>query len=50
MIEGALAAAVTPLLGGGVAVDEGAFLPLMNFLVDGGLDGILALGDRKSVV
>ena len=44
MIEGALAAAVTPLLGGGVAVDEGAFMPLMNFLVDGGLDGVLVLG------
>ncbi len=44
MIRGALAAAVTPLSDGGAALDEPAFEPLVDFLVAGGLDGILALG------
>src|SRR5947209_6774542 len=43
-LTGALAAAVTPLTAGGVALDEGAFDPLVAFLAAGGLDGILALG------
>ena len=42
MIEGALAAAVTPLREGGGSVDEGAFAPYCDFLR--GLDGVLALG------
>ncbi len=44
MIKGALAAAVTPFRDGGAALDEGAFEPLVDFLVAGGLDGILAMG------
>ncbi len=42
MLRGALAAAVTPLRDGGL--DEAAFGPYADFLVAGGLDGILALG------
>ncbi|HSK14704.1 MAG TPA: dihydrodipicolinate synthase family protein [Gaiellaceae bacterium] len=44
MIEGALAAAVTPLRAGGAELDEEAFAPLVDFLASGGLSGILALG------
>jgi dihydrodipicolinate synthase/N-acetylneuraminate lyase len=44
MISGALAAAATPLRDGGAAVDEDGFGPLVTFLADGGLDGLLALG------
>ena len=44
MISGALAAAATPLRDGGSALDEEAFRPLVDFLVAGGLDGLLALG------
>ena len=43
-LRGALAAAVTPLRDGGAALDEDAFGPYADFLVAGGLDGILALG------
>ena len=43
-LRGALAAAVTPLREGGAALDEDAFGPYADFLVAGGLDGILALG------
>ncbi len=43
-LRGAVAAAVTPLRDGGASLDEPAFAPLTRFLVDGGLDGILALG------
>jgi dihydrodipicolinate synthase/N-acetylneuraminate lyase len=39
-----LAAAITPLRDGGAALDADAFRPYVDFLVDGGLDGILALG------
>jgi dihydrodipicolinate synthase/N-acetylneuraminate lyase len=35
---------VTPLRDAGAAVDEDAFAPLVDFFVDAGLDGILALG------
>jgi dihydrodipicolinate synthase/N-acetylneuraminate lyase len=42
MLRGALAAAVTPLAG--ETIDELAFEPYTDFLVAGGLDGILALG------
>jgi dihydrodipicolinate synthase/N-acetylneuraminate lyase len=44
VIQGALAAAATPLRSGGTALDEDAFEPLAEFLAAGGLDGILALG------
>jgi dihydrodipicolinate synthase/N-acetylneuraminate lyase len=44
MLRGALAAAVTPLRDDGVALDEDAFGPYLDFLAAGGLDGILALG------
>jgi len=44
MLRGALAAAVTPLRDDGAALDEEAFGPYLEFLVAGGLDGILALG------
>src|SRR5204863_8330137 len=44
MLAGALAAAVTPLGDDGEKVDEAAFEPYVDFLVAGGLDGILALG------
>jgi dihydrodipicolinate synthase/N-acetylneuraminate lyase len=44
MLRGRLAAAVTPLREDGAALDEDAFAPYVDFLVDGGLDGILALG------
>jgi dihydrodipicolinate synthase/N-acetylneuraminate lyase len=44
MIKGALAAALTALREDGAALDEDAFGPYLDFLVDGGLDGILALG------
>jgi dihydrodipicolinate synthase/N-acetylneuraminate lyase len=44
VIKGALAAAVTPLRDDGAALDDEAFPPLAEFLVAGGLDGILAMG------
>jgi dihydrodipicolinate synthase/N-acetylneuraminate lyase len=44
MLRGAVAAALTPLRGGGEALDEEAFSPYVDFLVAGGLDGLLALG------
>lgn len=44
MLQGTLAAAITPLRDGGAALDEDAFAPYVDFLVDGGLDGMLALG------
>src|SRR5919108_4269489 len=44
MLRGALAASVTPLRDHGHAVDDDAFGPLVDFYVDNGLDGILALG------
>jgi dihydrodipicolinate synthase/N-acetylneuraminate lyase len=43
-LEGALAASVTPLRDAGGDLDEGAFEPLVDFFVDAGLDGVLALG------
>src|SRR5204862_6048570 len=44
MLKGALAAAVTPLAGGGDTLDEDPFDPLVAFLEGAGLDGLLALG------
>ena len=43
-LHGAIAAAVTPLRDAGNALDEEAFGPLVRFLADGGVDGLLALG------
>jgi dihydrodipicolinate synthase/N-acetylneuraminate lyase len=44
MLHGTLAAAVTPLRDRGATLDEDAFAPYCDFLVDGGLDGLLAFG------
>jgi dihydrodipicolinate synthase/N-acetylneuraminate lyase len=44
MLQGALAAAVTPLRDSGTRLDEDAIAPLCAFLRDGGLDGVLTLG------
>ena len=44
MLRGALAAALTPLRAAGEALDEEAFAPYVDFLVAGGVDGLLALG------
>ena len=42
--ERSLAASVTPLRASGGELDEDAFRPLVDFFVEAGLDGILALG------
>jgi dihydrodipicolinate synthase/N-acetylneuraminate lyase len=44
MLRGAVAAALTPLRDEGEALDEEAFAPYVDFLVAGGVDGMLALG------
>jgi dihydrodipicolinate synthase/N-acetylneuraminate lyase len=44
MLRGRLAAAVTPLRDDGAALDAEAVKPYVDFLLAGGLDGILALG------
>ena len=44
MTRRALAAAVTPLTSDGRALDEDAFEPLTDFLVNAGLDGVLVAG------
>jgi dihydrodipicolinate synthase/N-acetylneuraminate lyase len=44
VLRGVLAAAVTPLRDGGSALDEAAFAPYVDFLVEGSLDGMLTLG------
>jgi dihydrodipicolinate synthase/N-acetylneuraminate lyase len=44
VLRGALAAAVTPLRADGAELDDAAFGPYVDFLVSGGLDGVLALG------
>ena len=44
MLRGAIAAALTPLTGGGALVDEAAIPPYVDFLASHGVDGILALG------
>ena len=43
-IKGVLAATLTPLTDDGEQLDEGAFGPLVDFLADARLDGVLALG------
>jgi dihydrodipicolinate synthase/N-acetylneuraminate lyase len=44
MLHGAIAAALTPLTGGGATIDEDAIPPYVDFLASHGLDGILTLG------
>jgi dihydrodipicolinate synthase/N-acetylneuraminate lyase len=44
MLQGAIAAAVTPLRDEGDALDQEAIAPLCAFLERGGVDGLLALG------
>ena len=44
MLTGAIAAAVTPLTDDGEQIDEAAFGSLVGFLIDGGVDGLLACG------
>ncbi|HSD49272.1 MAG TPA: dihydrodipicolinate synthase family protein [Actinomycetota bacterium] len=44
MLSGAIAAAVTPLAADGRDLDEGAIGPLVGFLSDGGIDGVLVCG------
>ncbi len=44
VISGAFAAALTPLRDAGTALDEDAFGPYVDFLLAGGIDGILAAG------
>ena len=44
VLRGAIAAALTPLIGGGAMVDEDAFEPYVAFLAANGVDGLLALG------
>lgn len=44
MLHGAIAAALTPLSGGGSTLDEDAFEPYVRFLAENGVDGLLALG------
>jgi len=43
-LRGALAASATPLRDGGAELDEGAIAPIVDFLVGGGVSGLLALG------
>jgi dihydrodipicolinate synthase/N-acetylneuraminate lyase len=44
MLHGAIAAALTPLTGGGSSIDEAAISPYVDFLALHGVDGILVLG------
>lgn len=43
-LHGAIAAAVTPLKDGGRSIDQEGFAPLVGFLANGGIDGLLACG------
>jgi dihydrodipicolinate synthase/N-acetylneuraminate lyase len=43
-LRGAIAAAVTPLKGGGRSLDTDSVGPLVGFLASGGIDGVLACG------
>ncbi len=49
-LAGTLAAALTPLRDGGAELDEDAFVPYVDFLVAGGLDGLLAFGTNGEAV
>jgi len=43
-LGGAIAAAVTPLRDRGASLDEASVAPLIRFLADGGMDGVLTCG------
>jgi dihydrodipicolinate synthase/N-acetylneuraminate lyase len=43
-LHGAIAAAVTPLRDQGRSLDEASVAPLVRFLAEGGMDGVLACG------
>jgi dihydrodipicolinate synthase/N-acetylneuraminate lyase len=43
-LHGAIAAAVTPLHDGGRSLDEPSVAPLIRFLAEGGMDGVLTCG------
>jgi dihydrodipicolinate synthase/N-acetylneuraminate lyase len=49
-LHGAIAAAATPLTDGGARLDEPAFGPYADFLVDAGLDGVLSFGTNGEAV
>ena len=49
-LHGAIAAASTPLTDGGARLDADAFGPYADFLVEAGLDGILAFGTNGEAV
>ena len=49
-LHGAIAAASTPLTDGGGRLDADAFGPYADFLVEAGLDGILAFGTNGEAV
>ena len=49
-LRGTVAAALTPLTAGGTAVDEAAIGPYVEFLVAGGLDGVLTFGTNGEAV
>jgi dihydrodipicolinate synthase/N-acetylneuraminate lyase len=49
-LHGTIAAAVTPLADGGARLDDAAFGPYGDFLVDAGLDGVLAFGTNGEAV
>ena len=49
-LHGTIAAAVTPLSDDGARLDESAFGPYADFLVDAGLDGVLAFGTNGEAV
>jgi dihydrodipicolinate synthase/N-acetylneuraminate lyase len=43
-LHGAIAAAVTPFRDGGRSLDEASVAPLIRFVADGGMDGVLTCG------
>jgi dihydrodipicolinate synthase/N-acetylneuraminate lyase len=43
-LRGAIAAAVTPMRDGGRRLDDEGFAPLVRYLAEGGIDGLLACG------
>lgn len=49
-LRGTIAAAATPLREGGLAFDDGAFGPYVDFLHEAGLDGLLAFGTNGEAV
>jgi hypothetical protein len=49
-LHGAIAAAVTPLRDNGHALDGDGFGPLVRFLAEGGMDGLLAMGTTEDKI